>query len=119
MIGAPSRLAVGGLFTSAMVSVYRWRRMSGDIMSLKAMLLAICLAIASFGALSVVAPGEALAHPGHHTPAAAGEQSHPDVIAPDALAALVDAADDVADGGCLTSCCVGASCCPATHRQRS
>jgi len=86
----------------------------GDFMTVKAFLLAFGLAIASFGAVSLAAPSEAMAHAGHHAAPAAAETADPAAIMPDAPATLAKAADDLTEGQCLNVCCVGASCCPST-----
>jgi len=83
-------------------------------MVLRAYLLAMGLALALFGAIGVVAPGEAFAHPGHeHTPTAARSPAPTPILAAEETQ-LANAADDFADGRCWSVCCVGAGCCPST-----
>lgn len=82
-------------------------------MTFRAIFLAFGLAIASFGAISLVAPGEALAHPGHHAAPAVDQHSPSDDR--DATASVEERSTDrSADGQCLNVCCVGSSCCPPT-----
>lgn len=83
-------------------------------MSLKSLFLAVGLAVASFGVMSLVAPGDAQAHPGHHEPAPADKADDHAGLAPDGQVSLGDPATDLADGRCFTVCCVGSSCCPST-----
>lgn len=82
-------------------------------MTFRACFLAVGLALAAFVASSFAAPGQALAHPGHH--AEASEVHHPAPDSLDASASVSETADDgLADRRCLTVCCVGSSCCPST-----
>ena len=82
-------------------------------MTFRAFFLAFGLAIAAFGAISLAAPGEALAHAGHHAAPAAGQPPPSEGL--DAVEAVADeAADQSADDRCFNACCVGSSCCPPT-----
>jgi hypothetical protein len=80
-------------------------------MPLRLWCLAILFGIASFGAIGLFAPGNAVAHPGHSTHAAGPETL---AQASDCLDAQVSSPDEGGSlaGRCLTVCCTGSGCCP-------
>lgn len=67
--------------------------------------------IASFGAISLFASGDAAAHPGHAIHAADPETK---LKASECIESHVSSPDDGAPiaARCLTVCCTGSGCCP-------